>query len=423
MSCRAGARAALRRAGSLRSPRWRRTPPNSLERARRVRAVAATERLALVRYLNGVDAAKCIVIGAARRRGGRGPRGRPDGTARARPFGGWRRRLVSVGRPCQLLPNGGGLTALGSGGRAPRGRAARWPLPGGRSPRTSTAPSWSAALTTEVRSAASLRASRSDLAHARDEEILKQGYLHRRDDGLLGTLTRVAGMAPKRRWHRLHGGALYYFDATSKDKKLLDLAGCSVVRGTTAGDGVFGGVCVRRHRRGRVALVPAGGERGRTLKMGLGAAAGHGRAAERLRLDRGLPGRESDLRGCVGRRGLGVDVRRRRALCGLRGGAPPIGRGLGRLRALSLDAWSPLVLDYLLQSAGNERAREVWEAVGPPTSWSRPVWKSKFYGAFVLNHRVVLHAIEATPARWRGDAGSSPLDRARTAASSPSKMT
>ena len=39
------------------------------------------------------------------------------------------------------------------------------------------------------------------------------------------------------------------------------------------------------------------------------------------------------------------------------------------------------------------------------------VWKSKFYGAFVPNHRVV--------ARWRGDAGSSPLDRARTAASSP----
>ena len=37
---------------------------------------------------------------------------------------------------------------------------------------------------------------------------------------------------------------------------------------------------------------------------------------------------------------------------------------------------------------------------------SSPVWKSKFYGAFVLNHRVVLHAIDATPARCRGDAGS-----------------
>ena len=27
------------------------------------------------------------------------------------------------------------------------------------------------------------------------------------------------------------------------------------------------------------------------------------------------------------------------------------------------------------------------------------MWKSKFYGAFVLNHRVYLHAIDATPAR------------------------
>ncbi len=35
----------------------------------------------------------------------------------------------------------------------------------------------------------------------------------------------------------------------------------------------------------------------------------------------------------------------------------------------------------------------------------RPVW---IYGAVVLNHRVVLYAIDATPARWRGDAGSSP---------------
>ena len=49
----------------------------------------------------------------------------------------------------------------------------------------------------------------------------------------------------------------------------------------------------------------------------------------------------------------------------------------------------------------------------------RPVWKSKFYGAFALNRRVDLHAIEATPDRWRGDADSPPLDGASTAASSP----
>ena len=35
------------------------------------------------------------------------------------------------------------------------------------------------------------------------------------------------------------------------------------------------------------------------------------------------------------------------------------------------------------------------------------------------NRRVDLHAIDATPARWRGDAGSSPLDGASAATSSP----
>ena len=44
---------------------------------------------------------------------------------------------------------------------------------------------------------------------------------------------------------------------------------------------------------------------------------------------------------------------------------------------------------------------------------NRHVWKSKFYGAFVLNRRVDLHAIDATLARWRGDAGSSPPDESQ----------
>ena len=50
---------------------------------------------------------------------------------------------------------------------------------------------------------------------------------------------------------------------------------------------------------------------------------------------------------------------------------------------------------------------------------SMPVWKSKFYRAFVLNRRVVLHDIDAMPTRWRGDAGSAPLNGASTAVSSP----
>ena len=38
----------------------------------------------------------------------------------------------------------------------------------------------------------------------------------------------------------------------------------------------------------------------------------------------------------------------------------------------------------------------------------------------MLNRRLVLHATDATPARWRGDVGSAPLDRASAATSSPS---
>jgi len=33
------------------------------------------------------------------------------------------------------------------------------------------------------------------------------------------------------------------------------------------------------------------------------------------------------------------------------------------------------------------------------------VWKSKFYGVFALNHRVVLHAIDATPESRRSQHG------------------
>ena len=50
---------------------------------------------------------------------------------------------------------------------------------------------------------------------------------------------------------------------------------------------------------------------------------------------------------------------------------------------------------------------------------SSSVRKSKFHGAFMLNRRVDLHAIDATSAPWRGPAGPSPLDGASTAASSP----
>ena len=72
-------------------------------------------------------------------------------------------------------------------------------------------------------------------------------------------------------------------------------------------------------------------------------------------------------------------------VCSVAVGAPP------------LIVEPPLVADF-----------DEWEAVH----------KSNRRGASpeLLNHDP--HAIDATPARWRGDAGSSPLDGARTAAPS-----
>ena len=41
------------------------------------------------------------------------------------------------------------------------------------------------------------------------------------------------------------------------------------------------------------------------------------------------------------------------------------------------------------------------------------MWKSNFHGTFVLNRRVDLHAIDATRARWRGDAGGTAASSSR----------
>lgn len=62
-------------------------------------------------------------------------------------------------------------------------------------------PPYLSTLTTEVLGKSTKTASYQDLCHARDEGVLKQGFL----------ITPAAfGWARKRRWYRLHDGSLYY---------------------------------------------------------------------------------------------------------------------------------------------------------------------------------------------------------------------
>ena len=66
----------------------------------------------------------------------------------------------------------------------------------------------------------------------------------------------------------------------------------------------------------------------------------------------------------------------------------------------------PRLTDKLLGQLGASRrvkraeVDEIEEEAGDVSKekWSKAVWKSKFYGAFVLNRRVDLHAIDARPA-------------------------
>ena len=99
--------------------------------------------------------------------------------------------------------------------------------------------------------------------------------------------------------------------------------------------------------------------------------------------------------------------------------------------ALSTIGCAQLLVDDDLR-AQNAAASELWRAFFAADETHRRQFAladgedlcgNQIYGAFVLNSRVDLHAIDATPARWRGDVGSSPLDGTRTVASSCTRHT
>jgi SulP family sulfate permease len=84
-------------------------------------------------------------------------------------------------------------------------------------------------------------------------------------------------------------------------------------------------------------------------------------------------------------------------------------RAVSRVAPRLIPSWLAMVCVVAFSSSLDVAAVEM--ELGSPLNYDSElqtaVWKSKFYGAF---------AIDATPARWRGDAGSSPLDGASTGA-------
>ena len=143
-----------------------------------------------------------------------------------------------------------------------------------------------------------------------------------------------------------------------------------------------------------------------------------------------------------GTRPAGKSTRRRRSRAGSRSRSRGTRRGPWRCIPLAKTPGPPIARRPCSSSTRSSRSRSKGPGLRGRRSrshshrtsssrWRRRSTRSsrpcrtctcveiKIYGAFALNHRVVLNAIDATPARWRGDAGSSALDRPRSAASSP----
>lgn len=372
-----------------------------------------TARFALVRHLNGVDAKKRLVLTAElfehgtqalRNYYARGLEymDRPEAAAKRRLIPRalevvesrariddalWDKVLdrLEAELDGELPPPGAPSSARGYG---PPPRSSANPDLWG----TDGAPPWSVGLSTEVLSQSSLDASRRDLAHARDEAVLKQGYLHRRDVDGITSLVESLASKNRRKWHRLHDGALYVVDAAD-ERRLCKMAGCAVHRGN-AGPFAFAIVRPDGHRLSFQAenddeLIRWISALRRSTKWHDVQALGKSKLAvsphdafERLaslavdrqnaRLVAQFAANNPTCAECDALEPEWVATALGIALCA---DCAAIHRRLGanfsRLRALWLDRWSAAMLKYLARAAGNVAANAVWES-HPPPGWTRP---------------------------------------------------
>ena len=277
-------------------------------------------------------------------------------------------------------------------------------------PRKVAAP-WSSVITTEVLSRSSQLASPSDLAHARDEGLLKQGFLFRVDM----TTSTFLSFRRRRCWHRLFKGKMFFLDADAGtsgssdalDPKLCcDLRECTVHRGATGGlPFCFGIVLPDGHRHKFQAenedelakWISAIRRCKQYASIGSGSADGAGGAddasvstcadeasgqctlpVDELVDEANRPALEAFMQAnpsCAECASVEIEWVSTSIGCSLCVDCASVHRRLGtdvsRLRSLFFDKFSPLLLRYLIASAGNERANAIWEAA-IPNGWHKP---------------------------------------------------
>jgi len=243
-------------------------------------------------------------------------------------------------------------------------------------------------LTTEVLSHSS-RASHSDLAHARDEGVLKQGFLFP-----IQTSWASWTNQRKRKWYRLHNGNLYFIaSAENLDPQFCcdirtctvnippasskgdDLPYCFVVLEATGKnlkfqaeneDELFKWISAIRRCQSKWRL---------SSRAGLGPGAEVADKANASVLERMLEANPLCAECGAGEvewvsTSLGVTLCPDCAI-----GHRKLGSNISRLRSIYMDLWCQELVACIADSMGNEQANAIWET-SVPQGWTKPTDKS-----------------------------------------------
>ena len=244
------------------------------------------------------------------------------------------------------------------------------------SPRPSARP-YAGILTTEVLSLSSQVASRQDLAHTRDEGVLKQGYLF--------PISSMFWAARKRKWYRLFNGNLYYISSPDDldPKFCCDIRTCSVharpddsempfcfivlqANGTNLkfqaenDDELMKWISAIRRCQSKWRLSSRTGVRAEVADKRNAA------LLEKL-LEANLECAECSANDVEwASTSLGITLCADCAIAHRK-----LGNNISVLRSIYMDLWSPIMATYMIEAMGNEQMNRIWES-SIPEGWTKP---------------------------------------------------